>query len=136
MSELAWSSAIEIAKKIRKRKISSREAVDYFLARIEKLDKPINSVVTIDPERARTEAAAADRALSRGKIRGPLHGVPMTIKDSFQTAKMRTTSGAPELSSFIPEEDAWPVARLREAGAIIFRQDQSADLRRRSAKLQ
>lgn len=120
MSELAWSSAIEIAKKIRKRKISSREAVDYFLARIEKLDKPINSVVTIDPERARTEAAAADRALSRGKIRGPLHGVPMTIKDSFQTAKMRTTSGAPELSSFIPEEDAWPVARLREAGAIIF----------------
>jgi amidase len=58
--------------------------------------------------------------LARGEVRGPLHGVPMTVKDSFQTAGMRTTSGAPELASFIPTEDAWPVARLREAGAIIF----------------
>jgi amidase len=120
VTELAWSSAIDIAKKIRKKKISSREALDYFLARIEQLDKPINSVVTIDADRARAEAAAADRELARKKIRGPLHGVPMTVKDSFQTARMRTTSGAPELSKFVPEEDAWPVARLREAGAIIF----------------
>jgi amidase len=120
MPELAYSSAIAIAKKIRQREISSREAVDYFLARIEALDKPINSVVTIDAERARSEADAADAALARGEIRGPLHGVPMTIKDSFQTAGMRTTSGAPELAEFIPAEDAWPVARLREAGAIIY----------------
>ena len=120
MSELAYSSAVAIADRIRQREISSREAVDYFLARVEKLDKPINSVVTIDAERARTEADAADAALARGEVRGPLHGVPMTVKDSFQTAGMRTTSGAPELASFIPTEDAWPVARLREAGAIIF----------------
>ena len=120
MSELAYSSAVAIADRIRQREISSREAVDYFLARVETLDKRINSVVTIDAERARTEADAADAALARGEVRGPLHGVPMTIKDSFQTAGMRTTSGAPELASFIPTEDAWPVARLREAGAIIF----------------
>lgn len=120
MSELAYSSAIAIAQKIRNREISSREALDYFLARIAALDKPINSVVTIDAQRARREADAADAALARGEVRGPLHGVPMTVKDSFQTAGMRTTSGAPELSGFIPEEDAWPVARLREAGAIIF----------------
>lgn len=120
MSELAYSSAIEIAKRIREREISSREALDYFLGRIEARDKPINSVVTIDADRARVEADAADAASVRGEIRGPLHGVPMTIKDSFQTAAMRTTSGAPELSAFIPKEDAWPVARLREAGAIIF----------------
>ncbi len=120
MPELAYSSAIAIAKKIRKREISSREALDYFLARVEALDKPINSVVTVDADRARTEAAAADAELARGEVRGPLHGVPMTIKDSFQTAGMRTTSGAPELSQFIPPEDAWPVARLREAGAIIY----------------
>jgi amidase len=118
--ELAYSSAIAIAKKIRQRRISSREAVDYFLARVESLDKPINSVVTVDADRARTEADAADAALARGEVRGPLHGVPMTIKDSFQTAGMRTTSGAPELARFVPAEDAWPVARLREAGAIIF----------------
>ena len=63
MSELAYLSAIAIAKKIREREISSREALDYFLARIATLDKPINSVVTIDAERARTEADAADAAL-------------------------------------------------------------------------
>jgi len=120
VSELSYASAFAIARKIRKREISSREAVDYFLARVEALNKPINCVVTIDAERARAEADAADAALARGEIRGPLHGVPMTIKDSFQTAGMRTTSGAPELSNFIPKEDAWPVARLREAGAIIY----------------
>jgi amidase len=120
MSELAYSSALAIAKKIRRREISSREAVDYFLARVTALDQPINSVVTIDAERARTEADAADASLARGEVRGPLHGVPMTIKDSFQTAGMRTTSGAPELAEFIPQEDAWPVARLRQAGAIVY----------------
>ncbi|HYL59326.1 MAG TPA: amidase [Candidatus Acidoferrales bacterium] len=120
MSDLAYSSAIAIAEKIRNREVSSREAVDFFLARVEALDKPINSVVTIDADRARREADEADAALARGEIRGPLHGVPMTIKDSFQTQGMRTTSGAPELAKFIPEEDAWPVASLRKAGAVIF----------------
>ncbi|HXW85172.1 MAG TPA: amidase family protein, partial [Candidatus Binataceae bacterium] len=120
MSELAYLSAIAIAERIRSREISSREALDYFLARVEALDKPINSVVTIDAARARREADGADAALSRGEIRGALHGVPMTVKDSFQTAGMRTTSGAPELANFVPQEDAWPVARLRAAGAVIF----------------
>ncbi len=120
MPELAYSSAIAIAKQIRERKISSREALDYFLRRVETLDQPINSVVTIDADRARAEADDADAMLARGELRGPLHGVPMTIKDSFQTARMRTTSGAPELSSFVPTEDAWPIARLREAGAIVY----------------
>lgn len=120
MSELAYITTIELAKQIRQRKISSREAVDYFLARVAVLDPRINSVVTLDAERARAEADTADAALARGTVCGPLHGVPMTIKDSFQTAGMRTTSGAPELAEFIPQEDAWPVARLRAAGAIIF----------------
>jgi len=120
VAQLAYSVAISIAKKIRARKISSREALDYFLARVEKLDKPINCVVTIDADRARKEADEADAALARGEIHGPLHGVPMTIKDSFQTEGMQTTSGAPELSGFVPTEDAWPVARLREAGAVIY----------------
>ena len=120
MADIAFSSARTIAKQIRDRKISSREALDFFLARVESLDKPINCVVTIDADRARREAEDADAALARGESRGPLHGVPITIKDSFQTKGMRTTSGAPELSSFIPTEDAWPVARLREAGAIIY----------------
>ncbi len=120
MADLAYATATAIAKQIRARKISSREALEFFLARVHALDKPINSVVTMDAERARTEADEADAMLARGEVRGRLHGVPITIKDSFQTARMRTTSGAPELSSFVPTEDAWPVARLREAGAIVF----------------
>src|SRR5215470_6826508 len=120
VSELAYLTAIDLAKRIRQREISSRETLGYFLARVATLDKNINSVVTLDAERARAEADAADATLARGVVRGPLHGVPMTIKDSFQTAGTRTTSGAPELADFIPQEDAWPVARLREAGAVIF----------------
>jgi amidase len=120
VSELAYVSAVDLARKIRRREISSTEALEFFLARIATLDRSINSVVTIDAERARAEAAAADESAARGEARGPLHGVPMTIKDSFQTAGMRTTSGAPELATFVPKEDAWPVARLREAGAVIF----------------
>jgi amidase len=120
VSEFAYSSAIAIAEAIRRREVSSREVLDYFLARVERLDKSINSIVTLDVAQARREADAVDAVLVRGEMKGPLHGVPMTIKDSFQTAGMRTTSGAPELAQFIPNEDAWPVARLREVGAIIF----------------
>ncbi len=120
MQELAYSSAAEIARRIRQGEFSSREALDYFLARIAQLDGKINSVVTIDADRARAEAARADAARARDDAMGPLHGVPMTVKDSFQTAGMRTTSGAPELADYVPAEDAWPVARLRAAGAIIF----------------
>src|SRR5579883_3187378 len=120
MTELAFVGANALARDIRERRISSREAVDYFLARIAQLDGKINSVVTIDADRARAEAARADAARARDDAMGPLHGVPMTVKDSFQTAGMRTTSGAPELADYVPAEDAWPVARLRAAGAIIF----------------
>ncbi len=117
---LAYLSALDLADAIRRRLVSSREALECLLRRVGTLDKMINSVVTVDAERARAEADEADRALARGEARGRLHGVPMTIKESLQPRGMRTTSGAPELASFVPQEDAWPVARVREAGAIIF----------------
>ena len=120
MTELHWLSATDLAARIRAKEVSSREALDHFLARVARLDGPINSVVTIDAERARAEADAADAALARGDVLGPLHGLPMTVKDSFATAGMRTTSGAPELTDHIPTVDAAPVAALRRAGAVIF----------------
>src|SRR4051812_30362895 len=116
MSDLHDLSARELAERIRRREVSSREVLDHLLERVARLDAPVNSVVTIDADRARREADAADEALAAGDVAGPLHGVPMTIKDSFMTAGMRTTSGAPELSGHVPTEDAWPVARLRAAG--------------------
>ena len=119
MKDLAYESARSIGAAIRDGKLKSRDHVDAMLDRIERLNGPLNAVVTLDAERARREADAADAALRRGDQLGPLHGVCMTIKDSFETKGMRTTSGAPELSDYVGETDAVPVARLREAGAVI-----------------
>jgi amidase len=120
VSEPHWWSAAEIAGLVRGGEVSSVEVLEHLAARIETLDGPVNSVVQWDLERARVHAAAADAAVRRGDELGPLHGVPMTIKDSFQTAGCVTTSGSPDLAAFVPDSDAWPVARLRDAGAIPF----------------
>lgn len=120
MTDLHWWSATDLAAAIRGRELSAREALEHQVARIERLDAPINSVVQWDLERARDAADAADEAVAAGDELGLLHGVPMTIKDSFQTTGCVTTSGAPELADFVPTEDAAPVARLRAAGAIPF----------------
>ena len=118
--ELHWWTAGDLAAAIRGREVSAREALEHFVSRIEQLDGPVNSVVMWDLDRAREAANAADEAVHNGDKLGPLHGVPMTIKDSFQTKGCITTSGASELATFVPVEDAAPVARLRAAGAIPF----------------
>jgi amidase len=120
MAELHELSAVELAAAIRRREVSSREALHHAVARADRLDGPLNSIVTRDLDAAEAAAAAADAAVARGDELGPLHGVPMTVKDSFSTAGMRTTSGAPELSDHVPTEDAAPVAGLRRAGAVIW----------------
>jgi amidase len=118
--DLHWMTATELTASIKRRQVSATEVLDHLVGRIEALDGPINSVVQWDLDRARSAAREADDDVIRGDHLGVLHGVPMTIKDSFQTEGCITTSGAPELAGFVPKEDAWPVARLREAGAIPF----------------
>jgi len=120
MAELHELSAVGLAAAIRRGEVSSREALSHFVLRVDRLDGRLNSVVTRDLDAAVAAAEAADAALARGEEVGPLHGVPITVKDSFSTAGMRTTSGAPELSDHVPDEDAWPVAGLRRAGAVIW----------------
>ena len=120
MTDLHWWSATDLAAAIRGREISATEALEHQIARIDRLDGPINAVVHRDLERAREVARSADDAVAAGDDVGPLHGVPITIKDSFQTEGCVTTSGAPELADFVPTQDAAPVARLRAAGAIPF----------------
>ncbi|HXZ86041.1 MAG TPA: amidase, partial [Myxococcota bacterium] len=120
MPELAFTTATELAGMLRRRELSSRELLELLLARVAKHGKALNAVVTLDEERARADAAAADEELARGRVRGPLHGLPMTIKDTFETAGLRTTAGAPDLAQHVPERDADAVARLRRAGAVIF----------------
>lgn len=100
--------------------VSSRELVDLHLERIERLDPELQALVTVDADRARTRAAACDGQRVRGLARGPLHGLPMTLKDAFATAGLRTTAGLPGLADHLPTRDAAAVARLRAAGAVVL----------------
>jgi amidase len=120
MAALHELSAIELARVIADREVSSREALQHFVDRVDRLDGPLNAVVTRDVDAAVAAADRADVATARGEQLGPLHGVPMTVKDSFSTAGMRTTSGAPELADHVPTEDAAPVAAVRRAGAVVW----------------
>lgn len=120
MESIAFRSATELARLIRKGKISSRELVELYLARIQRIDKQINAVVTLDAEGARRQARQADEAQARGESLGPLHGMPVTIKDGFETAGMRSTSGAPMFKDHLPKIHATAVQRYADAGAIIM----------------
>ncbi len=120
MSEFAFAPATTIAERIAAGTISSREAVDEYLDRIERLNPQINAVVTVDADRARRVAEERDCAVAAGETLGPLHGVPITIKDAFETAGMRTTAGLPEYAHHVPDRDAAAVARLVDAGAVIL----------------
>lgn len=112
--------AVRLAEAIRNREVGSRELLDLFLSRIERLGGDVNAVVTLDVERARAQADEADEAAARDEFFGPLHGLPITIKDSIETARLRTTSGYEPLTAHVPEANAVAVQRLVEAGAIVF----------------
>jgi amidase len=116
----ATRSASELAAGIRDGQWSSRELLHLYLDRIERLNGPINAVVTLDVDRAHAAADAADAALARGDAVGPLHGLPVTIKDAIETEGIRSTGGARELTDHVPTTDAPAVARLKDAGAIVF----------------
>jgi amidase len=115
-TELCDLSARALAEGIRARRFSAREALEAHLARIAEVNPRINAVVTLDEEGARARAAAADEATVRGAALGPLHGVPMTHKDTHDTAGMRTTFGSPIYRDRVPDADAQIVARLKRAG--------------------
>ena len=120
MDELIYSSATTLAQSIRDKRVSSSEVVDAYIKRIEEINPKLNCVVQLAAEQARSQARDADAALARGELRGPLHGVPMTIKDSIATAGVITTTGTLGLASYVPQEDATVVARVRAAGAILL----------------
>uniref|UniRef100_UPI003F4A7402 amidase family protein n=1 Tax=Streptomyces sp. bgisy159 TaxID=3413795 RepID=UPI003F4A7402 len=101
-----------------RREISSRELLDLHLAQIDA--SQINAVVTRDDSTARAVAHAADERRARNESTGILDGLPLTIKDSFETAGLRTTSGAEDLADHVPAHDADAVARLRHQGAVIM----------------
>ncbi len=116
-----WAlSVTEIAALIRSKQVSVVDVVKACYARIDAVNPRINAVVTQCRERAFAEAAEADALLARGQIKGPLHGVPFTVKDSFDTAGVVSTGGTLGRKDFVPGKDATVVARVREAGAILL----------------
>ncbi len=119
-AELIFLPASQLAERIRSGNLTSVEVVSAYLDQIESHNPTLNAIVTLDAEGALSRARKADEALARGEIWGPLHGVPITIKDHYETAGMRTTAGDPLLADYIPEQDATVVSRLRHAGAIIL----------------
>ncbi len=114
------ASAAELAEAIRSKKWSSKEIVEAHLDRIAKVNPKLNAVVQLTAEAARKEADEADAALARGEIKGPLHGVPITIKDTLETTGVICTGGTKGRANFVPKADATAVARLRAAGGIIL----------------
>lgn len=120
MTEPALWTISELSAAIRDRRLSSRELLDTYLQRIDKINPALNAVVTLDAERAAEAARDADEATARGDSRGALHGLPTTIKDAIETAGIRSTGGATELTDHVPTQDATAVRRLRSAGAIVF----------------
>ena len=109
-----------LAKVIKERKVSCVEIVDVFINRIKEVNPRLNAVVQLAEESARNEALTADQALSQGNIMGPLHGVPMTLKDSFDSAGIISTGGTLGRKNFKPAQDATVLSRLRKNGAILL----------------
>ena len=120
MDQLLFASVSQIAKGIREKKISSEEFVKACIARIEAVNPRLNAVVQLPAERALAAAREADEALARGEVRGPLHGVPFTLKDAIETEGVICTGGTEGRRDYVPNADATVVKRLREAGAILL----------------
>lgn len=118
MTATATATATEIAARIRAGEVTSREVTERMLARIA-ADTEVNAVVETRPEFALQAAAEADAAVAAGRELGPLHGVPMTIKECFNVAGLRTTWGDPRFREYVADWDATVVERLGRAGAII-----------------
>jgi len=119
-TDVAYLPVERLARLVRARRLSPVELVRAYLARIERLNPRLNAYITVMGESALDEARRAEQEIARGKWRGPLHGIPVAVKDNIWTRGVRTTAGSKILANFVPERDAALVARLRVAGAIVL----------------
>ena len=120
MTDVTFKPAAELAQLIRDRQIGCLELLDHYLERVSRYNPQLNAIIVQDADRARERARQADAALARGEVWGPLHGVPMTCKESFNVAGLPTTFGSPQLKENVAAEDALAIQRLKAAGAVIF----------------
>jgi amidase len=119
VSDILFVGATEAAALIRDRELSSRELTELLLEQIAAVNPSVNAIVELRAEQALREAETADMALDAGAARGPLHGVPMTVKEAFNVTGLHTTWGNPAFEDYVADSDATVVRRLRETGAIV-----------------
>src|SRR5580704_7050305 len=122
--DLDYATATELTRAIRDRELSSRELLSHVLTRVEQRNPGLNAIVVLDADRAQAAADAADQATARDEATGLLHGLPMTVKDVWETEGLVTTAGAAELKEYVPAADALAVARLKSSGRHHLRQVQ------------
>jgi aspartyl-tRNA(Asn)/glutamyl-tRNA(Gln) amidotransferase subunit A len=118
-SDLAWMTIEEVAPLVATRAVSPRDLLESVFRRIQQYNSTLNAYMTLDLERARADAQRAEAEILHDRHRGPLHGIPIALKDNIWTAGLRTTAGSKILADFVPAEDATVVRRLRRAGAVI-----------------
>ena len=118
--ELCYLSAGELSRLIRDQDVSPVEIIDAHLARIGETDTTLNSFITLLPEQAKAAARRAESEIQAGNYRGPLHGIPVGLKDLFNTGGVRTTSGSRIFDTFVPDHDCTVAARFQQAGAILL----------------
>src|SRR6266478_6005223 len=117
LEELTLSEA---CAQIQRRELSPVDLTSGYLERIGKLNPALNAYVTITEERALADAKIAEQEIRQGKYRGPLHGIPVSVKDNLATQGVRTTAGSKILADWIPNHDATVVERLKQAGAVML----------------
>ena len=120
LSAFPFGSAASLVRALRARKVSSVELLKAYLERVDRLNPAINAIVVDDRAKAMAQARAADRALARGAPLGPLHGLPMTVKEAFDLEGHPTTHGHPPMRDNLATQDALAVQRLKAAGAVVF----------------
>ncbi len=120
ISDLSFASIMDLTRAYRARELSPVEVTQHMLDRIERLDPTLRSYVTITPEIALEQARRAEAEIARGEYRGPMHGVPIGVKDLCETQGVRTTWGTTILANNIPEQDCTVVRKLSEAGAVML----------------
>ena len=119
-SELPFLSAGDLSRLIQSKEVSPVEATEAYLDRIESLDHRFHSYLTIMREQALADAGQAEQDIASGQHRGPMHGVPVAVKDQFWSKGVRSTGGSRILADFVPDEDATVIAKLRKAGAVVL----------------
>ena len=119
-SELPFLSAGDLSRLIQSKEVSPVEATEAYLDRIASLDHRFNSYLTVMREQALADAQQAEEDIASGQHKGPMHGVPVAVKDQFWSKGVRSTGGSRILADFVPDEDATVIANLRKAGAVVL----------------